>query len=224
MTAITISRQYGSGGDEIAALVSETLGFRFFDKRLITHLASDIGLQLGEIVDFSADEYEERSFLERLLERDFGPRVCARVSVWKEDASGAQVEEMRELDEPQCISLMQSAIEGAYEHGDVVIVGRGGQAVLKDRPDALHVRVEAPLSQRIEWVQEKEGVTREVARRMIRESDGASEDYVRRFYDADWSDAMLHHLTINTGKLDVETAACVIAKAIDCLSEADASS
>ncbi len=223
MVAITISREYGSGGSEIAARVGEKLGFRFFDKRLIAHLASDIGLQLGEVVDFSADEYEARNFLERLLERDFGPRTCAKVSIWKEDASGAQVEEVREMDEPECISFMRSAIEGAYQRGDVVIVGRGGQKLLADQPDALHVRVEAPLNERIERVQAREGVKRQVARQRIKESDRASEDYVRRFYDADWSDSILYHLTINTGRLSVEEAACLVVRAVDCLEMVDPS-
>jgi cytidylate kinase len=223
VTTITISRQYGSEGDEIAARVTELLGYSFFDKRLIAHLATEIGLQVGEVVDFSADEYEPRSFLERLLERDFGPRVCAEVSIWRQDASGAEVEETRELDEPQCIGFIQSALLAAHERGDVVIVGRGGQALLQDRPGVLHVRVEAPLRARIDRVQAAEGVSPTTARRRISESDRASADYVRHFYDADWSDPMLYHLTINIAKMDTEAAAGLIAETVGRMPAADSS-
>ena len=67
MTVITISRQYGSGGDEVALRVCEMLEYRYFDKMLMRQVASEVGFSAGEIVDFSEDNYKVRSFLDRLF-------------------------------------------------------------------------------------------------------------------------------------------------------------
>jgi hypothetical protein len=77
MAVITISRPYGSGGDEIATRVCELLGYRLFDKRMMAWEASQMGLTKDEIVDFSEDNYKVQGFLERLLR---GPRVVAQFS------------------------------------------------------------------------------------------------------------------------------------------------
>jgi cytidylate kinase len=56
MAVITISRQYGSPGNEIAVRVCEILGYHYFDKRLMAQVASEVGLSEQEIVDFSEEE------------------------------------------------------------------------------------------------------------------------------------------------------------------------
>ena len=82
MAVITISRQYGSGGDEITTQVCELLGYRFFDKRMMAWQASQVGLTEDEIVDFWVDNYKVQGFLNHLLR---GPRVVAHVATWKRD-------------------------------------------------------------------------------------------------------------------------------------------
>ncbi len=55
MAVITISRQFGSGGDEVASQVSQRLGYRVFDKNMMAQVAADMELTEGEFVDFSED-------------------------------------------------------------------------------------------------------------------------------------------------------------------------
>ena len=153
MAVITISRQYGSGGDEITTQVCELLGYRFFDKRMMAWQASQAGLTEDEIVDFWVDSYKVQGFLNRLLR---GPRVVGHVSTWKRDATGAKVKEMAQLDEDQAIYLVQGTIQAAYKEGNVEILGRGAQAILKEMPDVLHVRIEAPLGDRLQRIQDEE--------------------------------------------------------------------
>ena len=66
MAVITISRQYGSEGDEIAANVCQVLGYRSFDKQLMAKVATEVGLTEGEVVDFTEDQHKVRGFLDRL--------------------------------------------------------------------------------------------------------------------------------------------------------------
>src|SRR5512133_1752995 len=143
MAVITISRQYGSGGTDVATRVCELLGYRYFDKDLMADVAHEAGLSPQEVVDFPEDEHQVGSFLDRLFGRT--PKVTRQARVWKEDATGSRSVEVAELDTSQSIAMVRSIIQAAYRGGDVVSVGRGGQVVLKGLPGVLHVRIEAPL-------------------------------------------------------------------------------
>lgn len=212
MAVITISRQYGSGGNEIAAQVCEMLGYRSFDKRLMAQVAHEMGLAENEIVDFSENDYKVGGFLDRLINWR-SSRVIAQTSTWKEETSGARVKAVEALDESYAISLVQSTIHAAYKRGNVVIVGRGGQVILKEKPDALHVRLEAPLETRLKRVQTQEGVSPAVAQDIITSRDRAAADYLKRFYNINWADPMLYHLVINTGRWEATAAARLIVNA-----------
>jgi LacI family transcriptional regulator len=216
MAVITISRQYGSGGDEVATRICEMLGYRCFDKRLMAQIASEMTLSDSEIVDFSEDDYKVRSFLDLLFGAST-PRTVAQVRSWKEDATGARVPEVKLLDENQAIALVQATIEASYKQGNIVIVGRGGQAILKDKPGVVHVRIEAPLEIRVKRIQDQKNIDTAAALEMVTERDKASADYLKRFHDIDWSDPALYHLVINTGQWNTEATAHLIVNAVSYL-------
>jgi cytidylate kinase len=219
MTVITISRQFGSGGNEIANRICEFLGYQVFDKRLVARAAAEAGLSEQELVDYSEENYKVRNFMDRLFGRS---QTVAQVRVWREDASGVRTAEEVRLDEEAALSLVQTAVRSAHKLGNMVIVGRGGQALLKDEPGVLHIRIEAPLEERIQRVKEQMKSTgtaipadiqsRRAAQDWILERDFASADYIKRFYGCDWDDPLLYHLVLNTGKLSLEQAAQVIVK------------
>ncbi len=112
----------------------------------------------------------------------------------------------------------------------MVIVGRGGQVLLQGTPGVLHVRIEAPIEDRIQRVktqiqsergpQRSEGNGRDerellkAASDMIVNRDMASADYIKHFYNIDWDDPKLYHLVLNLGKLNVEQAVQIIVAAI----------
>ena len=228
MAIITISRQHGSDGDEIAARVCEMLGYRYFDKNLMAQVASEMGLTEDEVVDFSEESYEPGGFLDRLLGRR-RRRVVAQVRTWTEDASGARRVEQELMDEDWAVAVVNSAIQAAYRRDNVVIVGRGGQAVLQEKPGVLHVRIEAPLETRITRVLYREptgmapDIERRIARERVTQGDKASGAYLRHFHDIDGSDTALYHLTINNAKMGIEAAAHVIVNAIGYLPPAEPS-
>lgn len=217
MTIITISRQYGSGGDEIANRVCEILGYKQFDKRLIGQAATDVGLSEQEVLDYSEENHKVRTFLDRLLNRS---QPIAQTRVWREDATGQRTVEEFELNEATAVALVQKAIRSTAKVDNMVIMGRGGMLILADEPDVLHIRIEAPAEDRIQRVKEQmkqskhsfyaDVDVRREAQDLIRERDAASSDYIKRFYSADWEDSGLYHLVINTGKLSLEQAAQII--------------
>lgn len=210
MAVITISRQYGSGGDEVANLVAEILQYHVFDKTLMTLLAAEMGFSENELIDFSELNYTAQGFLERLFKR----RKITQISTWGTDDRGIKVKSVEELDEERCIDMVRVSIQAAYRNGNIIIVGRGGQAILKDKPGALHIRIDAPMNHRVQRIRDAQHISVIEAQKLISQRDGASADYLKRFYDIDWSDAMLYHLVINMGWWDLEAAAQVISNGI----------
>jgi CMP/dCMP kinase len=213
MAVITISRQYGSGGDEIASRVCELLGYRYFDKQMMAQVASEMGLSSKEVIDSQEERHEILSFFERL----FGHKVMeARVST--DEASGARTVELGELDSKRYVTLVRDLIQTAAEQGDVVIIGRGGQVILKDQPDVLHVRIDASFGERVRRVSEQQRFTNPAAARdFVAGRDRAGADYIRTYYGVDWDDPTLYHLTLNTGLWGIEAAVQVIADALKSL-------
>jgi CMP/dCMP kinase len=214
MTVITISRQFGSYGDEIANKLCEILDYQYFDKHLMMQAATAAGLSEQEIVDYSEESYKVRNFLERMFSRS---QPVSQVRVWKENAQGTREPESIILTEDVALDLEQKAIQHAHHIGNVVIVGRGGQVILQNEPDVLHVRIEAPLETRLQRVRdqwrphETRVDLRRTAQDMIVEKDAVSADYLQHFYNVRWDDPALYHVIVNTGKLSIEQAADMIA-------------
>lgn len=107
------------------------------------------------------------------------------------------------------VALEQVVLEQAQE-GNVVIVGRAGQAILGSRPDVLHVRVIAPLLLRAERQAVQAGVSWDSALAQVEASDLHRARFLRRFYQVKLDDPLLYHLVINTGNLSVSQAAGLI--------------
>lgn len=219
MAVITISRQYGSGGEEVANRVAKMLQYRLFDKILMTLVATEVGLSEDELVDFSETNYTVQGFLERLFKR----RTVAQVSSWGLDDTGARVKLVEEQDEMRRIDMARVTIQAAYKKGNIIIVGRGGQAIIKDKPGVLHIRIEAPMNRRVQHIRDTEHISLKEAQKVISERDTASAAYLKRFHDINWSDPMLYHLVINTGKWDIKTAAQVISNVVNYLPQVDPS-
>lgn len=183
MSALTISREVGSRGDELAALVARQLGWKVISRELINAAAVAAG-----VPQVALAEVDELSLL--------GIRPTA--GEWR--AYRSQVERI--------IREMAAA-------GSVVIVGRGGQMVLRGWPGVLHVRVVAPLETRLSWLRQERDLTEAAARACLDTSGRVRTRYVRRCYHADINAATLYHLVINTGLVELDQAARLIIFALE---------
>lgn len=213
MAIVTISREYGSGGTEVAARVCELLGYQYIDKQIIARAAAEAGMAEGEVVSFTEQHSKMRSFLDRLLFP--GPYVVAQVAVRGQDVAGEDRLAVEELDKAEALNLVRTAIHAEYKEGRAVIVGRGGQAVLQELPGVFHVRIIAPMPDRVLRVQQQEGLDLEYAHKRITQKDRKSGGYLEEVFDIDWDDAKLYHLVINLGKVSVEEAARLIALGVN---------
>jgi cytidylate kinase len=208
IAVITISAQYGSYGDAVAESLCDRLGCRLLDRNLLRRFAVEAALEPKKVIDLSEDRYRPRTPLERLWANSAPP--TRNPVLWAEYGSaGARNHAAAE----RLAQLMQAA----YGRGNVVIVGRGGQVVLRDRPDVLHARLTAPLAVRVRRHQVRAGLTVEAAQAAVLERDAASAEFMKRYFDVNIDDPALYDLILNTGKLSWEAAADLIIGALAAL-------
>jgi CMP/dCMP kinase len=197
MRAITISREHGSGGGEIAALLAKRLGWELIDHEVVVRVA-----EMLHVSEEEAENHDEcvESLAKRIFKslRPVHPTMPVTVEIpFSMDS--------RAFHEARC-----KIIEGAVAAGHVVIVGRGAQAHLAQRRDVLHVRIVAPLEARIAYVMSREGLDYSAAQARILQKDQERARYLETFYHRRPSDAHLYDLVLNTGILDLESAVDVI--------------
>ncbi len=114
------------------------------------------------------------------------------------------------LQRKRFLHSLEAVIYDYARKGNVVIVGRGGQAILQYLPRVLHVRIISPVGVRVKRILAAEGGDEKKAARILSRSDQDSAGFLRSFFEVDWDDQALYDLVISTEKLAVETAVNLI--------------
>jgi CMP/dCMP kinase len=197
---ITISRQFGAGGSEVAKRVAAALGWRVVDNELVEEVAARAGMPVTEVA-----EREERcaTFVERLAR---ALAVASPEVFPPPDTAGAMVE----VPEADLVKITETVVAEIARRGRVVFVGRAATAVLSREADALHVRLVAPRGFRIKVAAARLGSTPEKAAAVLDETDKMRARYNREYYHRDWNDPLNYHLVINTGVLGFDGATEVV--------------
>jgi len=200
---VTISRMYGSGGSDVAARVAKSLGWALLDNAVIDAVAERLGVSREEV-----SEHEERvpSLVERLASTLM--MSAPELSMPVDEGAGA----LMVTAETRIVDVTRRVMEEAVQQGNAVLVGRGAQAMLADRPDALHVFCYAPKPALVNRVVEREGITPDAAARRVEETNKRREQYVRRYWHRSWLALENYHLCVNTDWLGIDGAASLIVR------------
>lgn len=203
---ITIARQYGAGGSEVAQRVAATLGWRVVDNDLVEQVAARAGLPAEEVA-----RLDERgpSFIERLARS----LVAATPELFSPGGAATRGA-MPEFQEADLVRITETVVAEIAAQGNVVFVGRATPAVLATERDALHVRVVAPRNYRTEVIARRLGCTSAEAAKAVDETDARRARYYRQYYGRDWEEASNYHLVLNTAALGLDGAAEVIVRCV----------
>ena len=196
---ITVTRQYGSGGSEIARLAAAALQWTVIDNEFVDEVARRAGLPVEEV---AAREERAPGLLERLART----LAVASPEMFVTTAGVPRVEE----DEATIARLTERVIADAAAEGRVILVGRGAQAILAQRPEALHVYVVASKPWRLKLAIERLGVPAADAERVLAETDRQRDRYVKEHYGRVRDDATNYDLVLNTERLTIEGAAGLV--------------
>lgn len=229
MTIITLSRQLGSHGEEIATQVALAQNLRLIDAEAINLAAQKAGVPQIALAELEQDR--ERSLTNRVLNA-----LQAMPNLSPLSETGSVYPDMPGVTIPFAglfsttvpplsawlegyVRMVGLVVRGLAREGNVLLVGRGSQVLLRDHPGALHVQVVAPLAYRLDVVMKRYNLSKREAQSRIRASDRARSDYVRRYHDADWLDPTLYHLVINTAWISIPVAVDLIIETQQALAE-----
>jgi len=198
MPIVTVSRQYGSGGSEVAERVAEALGWRLYDNAVVEEVAARLRMTPAEV---SAREERVPSLVERMASA-MALGVPEVMPVVGEMATVPSEERM--------VMVTKRVIEDAVQAGPAVLVGRGAQCMLARRSDALHVYCYAPEEDLIRYVIENLDIPAAEAAKKVADMNHQREAYVRLHWKRNWRDVANYDLCVNTATLGVEGAARLV--------------
>ena len=198
--AITIEREFGCGGSEIASLVASRLGWSLWDRRLTQEIA-----RLTESTPEAIEQREWRS----------DPVVYR---VFKDFLRGAfegglpPTSRLHLLDARRIAAVSEIAVKAALSSGPSVIVGRGSQFFLRNRMDVFHVFLYASRDYKIRKLIST-GATEDKAIEQIDTTDKARAAFVRDYLGLKWREPHLYHAMFNTEMGE----SCAATMLVECL-------
>lgn len=197
--AVTISRQTGSGAHSIAEKLAALL-------------------QARSPKDAAPWTVFDRNLVEKVLEDHNLPQRLAQFM--PEDRVSEIADTIDELVglHPPSWTLVRQTTETVLrlaELGSVILIGRGGAAIITSRLDyVFHVRLVGSLERRVKRTQELEHLSEKAALDLVRRQDRGRERYLKKYFHTDLHDPLLYHLIINTDRVSDEDAARMIADAV----------
>lgn len=197
MSVITISRQFGAGGKTLGEMVSEKRGYTFVDREIVQMVAkkAKVSTQWVEYIEKEAGG-KLMKFMERLVPKKLIDTVL-------DDSQGR-------IDHEIFVDMLHKIITQIADEGNAVILGRGGQYVLRDRADAFHVLLIANKEDRIKFMEENYELLRPQALKAVNNEDKRRVNLYRKFGKEDYDLPDLYHLVLNMSKLSLDKASNLI--------------
>jgi cytidylate kinase len=181
---ITIEREYGCGGGEIAELVANRLGWKLWDQRLTEEIA-----RLANCSKAVVEAREEKN--DPLYYRLFKSFLRGSYE------GSINAPKLNLVDSETILKTTRRVVERAAEHGNCVIVGRGSQQFLKNRSDTLRVFLYAPREDKVRRLLAR-GKTEKEAEDLVESVDRERADFIRKYFKVEWPDRGVYHSMINT--------------------------
>jgi cytidylate kinase len=184
INTVTIEREYGSGGGEIAQLVSNHLGWKLWDQLLTEEIA-----RLAECPKSVVQRREERTdpLYYRLFKSFLRGSYEGSLNAYK----------LKLVDSESILKITERVVQHAAKAGNSVIVGRGSQQFLRNRPDTLRVFLYAPREDKLRRLVAR-GKSQKDAEQLVDTVDRERTDFLKKYFHVEWPDRGVYHTMINT--------------------------
>jgi cytidylate kinase len=192
MAVITLSRLFGAGGKTLGNMVAKKLGYCFLD---------------DEIIRLIAEKMQSIDWLST-IEKDFGGKLAPCISslLLKKRMEMILDDKKGDVDDTISMKILQQIISQVAEEGNAVIVGRGGQYVLRDHKDALHVLLVADLEDRVQFMEERYHLSLKKALHVVNRQDKRRQNFYRILGKADYDQPDIYHMVLNMSRLTLDKA------------------
>jgi cytidylate kinase len=193
MAVITISRQFGAGGRTLGEMIAKQMNYSFVDNEIIQMVAKKAKVSTHWVESIEKEAGGKLlKFMTGLVSKNLVERILD--------------EKRGYIDEEIFVDLLNKIITQIAEEGDAVILGRGGQYILRDRDDAFHVLLIAHMNDRIRFMEEHYDLSTAQATQAVAREDKRRSNLYRKFGKEDYDHPDLYHLVLNMSKLTLEKA------------------
>ncbi len=201
MSVITISRQFGAGGLTLGRKLADALGYVLVNQEVINQISKKANVSTDWV---QAIEKEAGGKLHQFINHLIPKGLMGRIL---DDQRGY-------IDEEIYIHLLEKIISRIAEKDNCIILGRGGQYILKNRPDTFHVLLIADLQDRIRFMMSHYKLERNQAAQVLQAEDKRRLNLYRKFDQSDYDQPAHYHLTLNMSRLDLDRSAALIKKLV----------
>src|SRR6202049_2968163 len=181
---VTIEREYGSGGGEIAQLLAKQLGWKLWDQLLTEEIA-----RLAECSKAVVQLREERT--DPLYYRLFKSFLRGSYE------GSLNAHKLKVVDSESILKLTERVVLHAAKTGNSVIVGRGSQQFLKHRQDTLRIFLYAPREDKVRRLLAR-GKSEKEAEHLVDTVDRERADFIQKYFNVEWPDRSIYHGMVNT--------------------------
>ena len=206
MSVITIARQFGAGGKTLGVILAQKLGYTLIDEEIVELLAHEANVS-SEWVDAVERKTGSEGVFSRLLTR-LGPYRKGYVQVATESSPGY-------MDGNLYIALLHKVIPRIADQDNVVIIGRGAQYILADRPNTLHFLLIASLTHRIDFIMENYDLDEKQAQIVVEKHARRRLHLYRNFARLDYEKPELYHLVLNMNRLSLDEAVALVCHLVE---------
>ena len=197
MSVIVISRQFGAGGKTLGEMVSEKLNYSFADNDIIQMVAKQAKVSTNFVESIENEAGGKLlKFMSGLIRKSFVERILS--------------DEHGYIDEEIYVDLLYKIINQIADEGNAVILGRGGQYILRDRADVFHVLLIAEKTDRIRFMEEHYNLNPTQAKQSVNREDKRRINLYKKFGKEDYDSPDLYHLVLNMSRLKLEEASELI--------------
>jgi cytidylate kinase len=181
---VSIEREYGSGGGEIAQLLSKQLGWKLWDQLLTEEIArlANCPKAVVEVREERTDPLYYRLFKSFLRGSYEGSLNAHKLNV---------------VDSESILKITEHVVQKVAKEGNSVIVGRGSQQFLKGREDTLRVFLYAPRQDKVRRLLAR-GKSENEAEQLVDTVDRERMDFIQKYFGVEWPDRAVYHSMINT--------------------------
>ena len=196
MAIITISKEFGTESEKVASQAAQRLGYEYIGKQLIAEIARELRISKSEAEVFRKTA---QSRILRFVDRF----TCSIVQKVVDREHGC-------LDDKNYYETTKKLVENVYEAGDAIILGWGGQCILRGKPNTLHVRLVKDDEIKIKEVMQNKNLNHDAAMALIKKDEGDLREYIKHYFNEDCNAAHLYDLIIDMEKNSVEKAVDLI--------------
>jgi cytidylate kinase len=199
---ITVARQVGAAGEEVAQVIARTTGFRYIDYQIIQEAASEAGVSPETV----SEAEHTPSLLTRILE-SLARNPSMPVAAWADPIPLSTTPLYTSADYRR---FVEDVVRDLAEQGSCVIVGHAAQVILRGRLDTVRVLVTGSPDFRARRIMAGMNVDEQTALKTVERTEGERLDWYKRFYETGWLTPWTYDLCINTDHLNPEQAAEVV--------------